>query len=233
MDNLLETLRAHDISLSEDEVGREVLRAVELSGGFPQYVQTCLGAGPSDVAGFQSAATPMGARFVDVVQKTLSAAEDAGVESSTEQQLTPEQVALFRSGFGPSPIDPQAKAVLEMAAMQATALTLEQAATVFEASVAEVQEWVDEGSLYGIKVAGEWLLPIFQLDGQGRPIPHVGEVLPHLDRAIHPVGILHWFTEPNPDLACEETHYASLSPKTWLMRELPSDPVRELAKHVG
>ena len=60
-----------------------------------------------------------------------------------------------------------------------------------------------------------------------------GEVLPHLNRAIHPVGILHWFTKPNPDLASEETRYASLSPKMWLMRELPTDPVRDLPKHVG
>ena len=70
-------------------------------------------------------------------------------------------------------------------------------------------------------------------DEQGYPIPHVREVLPSLSRNIHPVGVLHWFTEPNPDLASEETHYASLSPRMWLMRELPTEPVRELAKHVG
>lgn len=233
MDNLLDALKAHAISLSEDEVGHEIVRALELSGGLPVYVRPFLGAGPSDVPGFQSADTPVGARFVDFVDKTISIAEEGELESGSEQQLTREQVELFRSGCGRSPIDPRARAVLELAAIQATALTVEQAATVLGASADEVRGSIDAGVLYGIEAGGAWLLPIFQLDDEGHSIPHVEEVLPLLNRTVRPVGILHWFTDPYPDLASEETHYASLSPKTWLLRKLPTEPVPELAKHVA
>ena len=218
MDQLTETLQEYDIALSEDEVGREVARAIELSGGLPEYARALLGPG-----------APLESHFVEIVAETLGQTKDAG----PRQQLTPEQIRLFQSGFGRAPVDPRAKAVLELAAMRATALTIEQAAEVFGASAHEVQGWVDERGLYGIEAGAERLLPIFQLDERGHPLPHIREVLPHLSRSIHPVGVLHWFTEPNPDLASEETHYAALSPRNWLMRELPAEPVLELAKHVA
>ncbi len=233
MDPVLEALQAHDISLSEDDVNREVFRAFEASGGLPPFVRAALGLPSSQFAPAHFGATPFGTRFVDVVEQTLRHSEAAGLEWSGGEQLTADQMQLFRSGFGPAPIDPRAKATLELAAMLVTALTVEQAAAVFDAPVEEVQRWIDDGSLYGIEADGEYRLPIFQLDDQGHPIPQVREVFPFLSRAIHPVGVLHWFTEPNPDLASEETRYASLSPKTWLMQRLPPEPVRELAKHVA
>ena len=233
MDPVLEALQAHDISLSEDEVSREVVRAIEATGGLPAYVRPVLGLPSSQFAPSNFLATPVGNQFVNVVEQTLHGLDTVGMELSGARQLTAAQIQLFKSGYGPEPIDPRAKAILELAAMLATALTVEQAAQVFATPVEEVQGWIDDGSLYGIDADGEYRLPIFQFDDQGQPIPQVREVLPYLSSTIHPVGVLHWFTEPNPDLASEETHYASLSPKTWLMQKLPPEPVRELAKHVA
>lgn len=233
MNHLQEVFQAHDISLSEDEVSREVERAIEVSGGLPEYIRTLADGGWSDGAEVRFTAAPVQDRVGEIVAETLGRAKRAGLESDSGQQLTSAQINLFRRGFGAAPIDPRAKAVLELAAMHATALTFEQAARVFGASVEDVQGLIAERRLYGIEAGGEHRIPIFQLDEQGHPLPHIGEVLPHLSQSIHPVGVLHWFTDPNPDLASEETHYASLSPRTWLLSELPAEPVCELAKYVA
>lgn len=229
MNPILESFQSHDISLTEDEVERETTRAHERSGGLPLFAQGMT----TIVAPHHSPSNPIGARFADLVEDALRTSNIDAASADTQMQLSREQVALFADGFGPPPMDPRAKAVLQLAAMQATSLSIEESAKILGASVTEVGGWLEERGLYGIDAGGECRLPIFQLDEDGHPIPHIREVLPHVSPSIHPVGVLHWFTEPNPDLASEETHFAPLSPRNWLLQKLPTDPVCELAKHVG
>lgn len=231
MTRLQETLKAHHISLSDGVADHEFRRAINLSGGVPGYVRDLHGLDSAAETLTMVEATPLGSRFVGAVDQALSQAEEAANAADSGEQLTAAQVELFERGFGPPPVDPQAQAALELAAMQMTALTVEEAASLVGNTAEQVRERVAERSLYSIQLGQEHRLPIFQLDETGQPIPHLSEVLPHLNPQLHPVGVLHWFNEPSPDLSCEATQYASLSPRAWLLRDLPLAPVRELAKH--
>jgi hypothetical protein len=65
-------------------------------------------------------------------------------------------------------------------------------------------------ALYGVKHRRSWRLPRFQFDDAGLGlVPGMDEVLPHLDPALHPLSVVHWFTTapsfswPRPGCPCE------------------------------
>jgi len=81
--------------------------------------------------------------------------------------------------------------------------------------------------LYGLQVRGAWRIPAFQFEGEGL-LPRLDEVIPALPKDLHPVGVYHWFTEPNPDLSSEEGEH-QISPREWLLAGYPPRAVAELA----
>jgi hypothetical protein len=45
----------------------------------------------------------------------------------------------------------------------------------------------------------------------------IGEVLRRVDRSVHPVALLNWFTLPDPDLHLDEGEERAVSPREWLL----------------
>jgi excisionase family DNA binding protein len=100
--------------------------------------------------------------------------------------------------------------------MLATALTTREAAQLLGTGESRVRQRLKDGTLYGVKVGRENRLPAFQFEG-GKEVPGIGKVLRHVDRSLHPVALLNWFTLPNPDLHLDEEEERAASPRGWLL----------------
>jgi excisionase family DNA binding protein len=129
--------------------------------------------------------------------------------------------ALREGGMDLSPTasddpDPLARTAARYAAMLATALTTREAADLLGVSEGRVRQRLKEGTLYGLKAGRENRLPAFQFEG-GREVRGIGEVLRNLDRSVHPVALLGWFTLPNPDLYLDVEEERAVSPREWLL----------------
>jgi len=112
--------------------------------------------------------------------------------------------------------DPLARTAARYAALLATALTSREAAALLGTGESRVRQRLKDGTLYGVKVGRENRLPAFQFEG-GKEVPGMGGVLRHVDRSVHPVALLNWFTLPNPDLHLDEEEERMVSPRGWLL----------------
>lgn len=129
--------------------------------------------------------------------------------------------------------DPVLLGVLEYAAMRLSALTTREAADRLGLKTdSRVRQRLSERTLYGLKVEEEWRLPIFQFRENEGLVPNIERIFPALDRELAPITVLHWFTNPNPDLACADTRNEPVSPLTWLSLGLDPEEVVELAQLV-
>ena len=154
------------------------------------------------------------------------------------RELTAEEsAALERGGFSLEPIeregpdDPIARTAARYTSLIATALTVNQAAALLGVNPSRIRQQLLDHTIYGIKVAHSWRLPLFQFDDD-RLLPGVGEVFSHLDWTVHPVGVYNWFVNPDPDLQADEDQ-ASLSPRDWLRSGRSPEPVADLASALG
>lgn len=132
-----------------------------------------------------------------------------------------EATVLQEGGLDLSPLavgepDPLARTAAKYAAVLATALTTREAADLLGVSEGRVRQRLKEGTLYGLKAGRENRLPAFQFEG-GREVRGIGEVLRSLDRSVHPVALLGWFTLPNPDLYLDVEEERAVSPREWLL----------------
>lgn len=142
-------------------------------------------------------------------------AEPAGEFSPTEAEV------LEGGGLDLSPPvagepAPLARTAARYAAMLATALTTREAAGLLGTGESRVRQRLKDGTLYGVKARRENRLPAFQFEGGGE-VPGVGGVLRHVDRSVHPVALLNWFTLPSPDLHLDEEEEGAVSPREWLL----------------
>lgn len=112
--------------------------------------------------------------------------------------------------------DPLARTAAKYAALLATALTTREAAALLGTGESRVRQRLREKTLYGIKTGKENRLPAFQFEA-GKVVPGIGEVLRHVDRSVHPVALLNWFTLPNPDLHIDEAEEIAVTPREWLL----------------
>ncbi len=139
-----------------------------------------------------------------------------------EAGFSAEEAAVLREGgldlSPPSPDepDPLARTVARYAAMVATALTTREAADLLGVSEGRVRQRLKQKTLYGVKAGRENRLPAFQFEG-GDEVPGIGEVLRRVDRSVHPIALLNWFTWPDPDLYLDEGEERALSPREWLL----------------
>lgn len=144
----------------------------------------------------------------------------------------PEVEALRRGGFELAPVTADssnalAQTAAEYAVLCDTSLTAGETARKLKVDPSRVRQLLSARKIYGLQIRGAWKIPVFQFDGD-RLLPGLEEVVPALPKDLHPVGVYHWFTTPNPDLAPEELERA-LSPREWLLTGRSPSTVADLA----
>jgi hypothetical protein len=169
--------------------------------------------------------------FAAVVRQAVEQLPVRGVQGGPAEELpTDEVAALMRGGFHPRawPAErpsPLARTVAAHAALLAASLTVAEAAALLGVDPRRVRRRLAAGSLYGIRAADGWRLPRFQF-ADGRLVPGIALVLPHLDRALHPLTVARWFELPNPDLVIDDE---PVSPRAWLAAGGDPAPVAAIA----
>lgn len=143
-----------------------------------------------------------------------------------------EAQALERGGMNLSVVeagepDVLARTAARHAAMLATALTTSEAADLLAVGESRVRQRLAEGSLYSVRVGREHRLPAFQFES-GKEVPGIARVLECVERSVHPVALLNWFTMPDPDLRFEGEK-GSVSPRQWLLSGGLPEPLIALA----
>lgn len=169
--------------------------------------------------------------FTAVVRQAVEQLPEPGVQASPTEELTAaEAAALARGGFDlrPWPVEqpsPLVTTAAAYAALLAASLTVAETAALLGVDPSRIRQRLAAGSLYGLRRADGWRLPRFQFDA-GRLAPGIAQVLPQLDRALHPLTVARWFELPNPDLVLDE---APVSPRDWLRGGGDPAPVAALA----
>lgn len=164
------------------------------------------------------------------------------VVSRPAGELSAEEVgALTRGGLDLSPQgaleadsgveNPLVQAATEYAALVASSYTVAEAARRLGVDGSRVRQRLAARTLYGIKQAGIWRIPAFQFAGQAS-VPHLEQVLPHLDPDLNPITVVRWFRTPHPDLV-QGVDEEAMSPLDWLSAGHLAGPVAELAQDLG
>jgi excisionase family DNA binding protein len=157
--------------------------------------------------------------------------------SEPERRFSAEEAAALREGgldlSPPAPDEPDllARTAAKHAAMLATALTTKEMADLLGVSEGRVRQRLKEGTLYGVKAGRENRLPAFQFEGGGE-VRGIGEVLRRVDRSVHPVALLNWFTLPDPDLHLDEGEERAVSPREWLLSGGSPETIAPLAQEL-
>lgn len=107
---------------------------------------------------------------------------------------------------------PLSRTVAVYVAMMDDALSVAEAAKRLRVDQSRIRQLLSNGSLYGLKVKGEWRLPRFQFTTRGL-VPGIQQLLRALPEDLHPVEVLTWLSSPDPDLEVGEQ---SLSPLEWV-----------------
>ncbi|HBL28798.1 MAG TPA: hypothetical protein DD490_18340 [Acidobacteria bacterium] len=148
-----------------------------------------------------------------------------------------EAAVLLRGGFVLEPADlgtedPLVQTAAELAALLQESLPTAEAAARLGVDPSRIRQRLtsEPPSLYGIRLASGWVVPVFQLEGD-KVLPGIAEVVARLDAELHPVAVFRWFHLPNADLALERDgdEPRLLSPRDWLRLGLPAAVVAELA----
>ena len=229
---IMAILRSHNVDLSPEAVGHEIQLAIDKVA-------------PTSKIHFAWSRQPRIAEvlptgplrpFATVVEQTLEKADQRRESSIPDSQLTATQRSLLHLAAPPvsaaRPMDPRVGTAFKYAALWATSLTAAETASRLSHHRSRwVHACMRERRLYSLAFTGDVArrLPLFQLGHPGRLVPHVANVFPQLDDAIHPVGVFNWFTSPNPDLAARSTGFKPVSPRDWLLHEYPAAPVAQLA----
>lgn len=153
-----------------------------------------------------------------------------GLHAESAHELPEGEVALLREGgLNPeaeSGLDPLAETAAAFAALLQTSLGTPEAAALLGVRVGRIRRMLTvEASLYGFQVNGRWRIPVFQFTEAGL-VPNIDEVNAVLDRALHPVAVYRWFTNPDPELDVEGV---VLSPLAWLNAGHDAGIVRRIA----
>lgn len=173
-----------------------------------------------------------------MVEEAIARLQSTLYRPDADRDLTDSEAAALREGgFQPVPArpdgdDPLARSIAEFAAMLKTGWTVVDTAAQLRVEPERVRNRLVSRppTLYGVRLESGWRLPRFQFEG-GRPLPGLEQVLAELDPELHPVAVQRWFTTPNPDLAFGDES-EPLTPRDWLLFELPAAEVARVARHV-
>lgn len=97
----------------------------------------------------------------------------------------------------------------------ASSYTVSQTARLLGVNDSRIRQRLIKGTLYGLKINGEWRVPAFQMY-RDKPIPGIEKIFLCLAHDLHPVEVYMWFITPDPDLTAQDED-ASLSPREWLI----------------
>jgi hypothetical protein len=129
----------------------------------------------------------------------------------------------------PPAVEPGERTRQKMERLVAQSLTPQAVAEMLTSTAAEVVRQLRSRALYGFCVDRKWRVPRFQFH-RGRVVSGLESVLPKLDRNLHPIEVVNWFTLPNTDLWIDEE---TVSPIKWLQAGRDAGKVAELAEYVG
>ncbi len=230
-------LRRHAVAVPDDVLRGAVCRAAADVVGNPPFAK-----GPSPIDWNRLAATPAPVDLRPRLHAFATALDDELAEQRRRRAaagpfspLTARERARLGlddlgTGVPDGAIGARVSTALAFSALCATAFTVAEAAELLRVDSRAVAGLVAERRLYGVasRSAGGVRLPLFQFDADA-PVPKLQHVLPALDARIHPISVFNWFTAPDPDLALEQTGYEPTSPRDWLLRGHPAEPVRRLA----
>ena len=224
---IMSVLHKHDVTLSAPVASREVEAAI-----------STVIVNRRDALPFVKGPWKILAITIDLALAQTADRKHAAVANS---QLKPGQLEQLRVGLPPaetpvSPINAHVRMAFKYGALCATGITKERAARRLRCDGARVEALLSRRELYSVPIRKgvKPRLPLFQFDDDVTNfVPHVTKVFPELDRDLHPVGVFNWFTSPNPDLASASTEFEPISPRDWLMREYPPEPVCRLAAAVS
>jgi hypothetical protein len=142
--------------------------------------------------------------------------------------------ALYAVGLSLSPWkdgakqDPLTQSTMDYMALLETSYTTSEAANYLQVDASRIRQRLRERSLYGIDYDGEKRLPRFQFERK-RVVPGIREVLAALPKELNPLDVAQWFLLPNPDLEIDSQEMP-LSPREWLLKGQPVQPVVKLAQ---
>jgi hypothetical protein len=148
-----------------------------------------------------------------------------------ERELAILAEGAFREGDSREQSRALAKTMVLFSQLLKTGLTTHEAAQRLRVDDARVRQRLGDGTLYGIKtLRGEWKLPVFQFMPEGGEVPGIAKVLRSIQRDLHPVEVLTWFTSPDPEF---EVHGEPLSPLSWLRSGGNAEKVAGVAAELG
>ena len=155
--------------------------------------------------------------FLVMVRDAVSSVRRVPAPDPVGQLPESEAQTLKRGGFDmghprEGEATPLSQTVAAYIAMMNDALTVAEAARRLRLDQSRIRQLLSAGSLYGIKLRGEWRLPAFQFTKRG-VVPGIQEVLRVVPEDLHPVEVWEWFRNPDPDLEIGEQ---IVSPLNWL-----------------
>jgi excisionase family DNA binding protein len=155
--------------------------------------------------------------FLRLVRDAVDSIRAVPALDPGEQLSTTEVEALERGGFDighprRGEEGPLSSTVAAYVAMMDDALSVGEAAKKLRVDQSRIRQLLSNRSLFGVKVRSEWRLPRFQFANRG-VLPGIQEVLRAMPGDLHPVEVLKWLSNPDPDLEIGEQ---SLSPLDWL-----------------
>ena len=162
-------------------------------------------------------------KVIDTMPQTLYG-ESARELTAAEAEVARSGGLVLEEQDGP---DPLAQMAAEYAAILNTSLTTKEAAKRLQLHVTRIRQMLKNRTLYGIYLDGVWHIPVFQFEENApRLVPNITRVNAALDPEDHPVGVLRWYTTPDPDLVVNDN---PVSPLTWLRLGKPVQELVELA----
>lgn len=188
--------------------------------------------------GVNDGATVFG--FLDAVSSVVRDIVADLPAKGVERGLSAAEAALLDAGGLPMGTSGEQRQAFERtaqiyAAIVASSLNVEHAARLLGVTGGRIRQRLLQRTLYGIK-SGErrnWQLPSFQFY-QGRVVPGLDVVLPHLSPDLHPVEVYAWFTRPHSDLVPDgRSDEQALSPRDWLIAGYPAANVAALAAELA
>jgi hypothetical protein len=117
----------------------------------------------------------------------------------------------------------------KFARLVAESLDPRAAAELLGSTPMRIKRRIRDRTLYGFYLDRAWHLPAFQFR-DGRVVPGLEQVLPKLDRDLHPLEVANWMTLPEADLVLDDE---AVSPIEWLAAGGDAAKVAKIAEWVG
>ena len=141
---------------------------------------------------------------------------------------THDRTVLTSVGVPAADLDRPGRDLVSEAAqlLQANTLSLSAAAAAdrLGRSVERIRGAIADGSLYGVKVGRQWLVPLWQLHG-ATPLPHLRKVIAAIPAGTSAVTIERVMTRPTDELYIDGQ---AVSPRDWLLAGNSPAPVADL-----